>query len=191
MPAFAKPGRMQKSVAAGTLALATALTLASPGCAAQTDAPATVPACANPQVPASILDGPAAERSPLPMTTASGAKFELQLAVASDENSRELGLMCVLRLRPQHGMIFVFDGGDRSQEFWMKNTLVPLDMVWVRADGTIDTVAANVPASTRTTPDDKIARRFGRGKYVIELAAGEAAADGLQGGGHLKIAALP
>jgi uncharacterized membrane protein (UPF0127 family) len=87
-------------------------------------------------------------------------------------------------------MIFVFDK-DSKQEFWMKNTLIALDMVWVRASGTVDTVAANVPKSTRTTPDDAVARRAGTGKYVIELAAGEAAADGIVVGSDLKMLPAP
>jgi uncharacterized membrane protein (UPF0127 family) len=89
--------------------------------------------------------------------------------------------MCVTRLRPQHGMIFVFDV-DSVQEFWMKNTLVPLDMVWVASDGTVTHVAANVPASTSATPDENVARRRGSGRYVIELPGGEAALDGIRTG---------
>ncbi len=152
-------------------------------------APSVVSDCANPELPASILavtpEHPA--DSPLPETIARAAHADLVLAVADDENSRELGLMCVLRLKPQHGMIFVFDGSDRRQEFWMKNTLVPLDMIWVHKDGRVDTVAENVPASTRTTPDDKIARRSGVGSYVIELAAGEAKTDAIKPGDWLAI----
>ena len=162
------------------------------------DAPSTVAGCANPALPASILPDSATPNAaarqagiaPLMVEDVEAPHKSLVLAVASDESSRELGLMCVLRLRPQHGMLFVF-GGNAKQEFWMKNTLIPLDMVWVRADGTVDTVAANVPASTRTTPNDRVARRDGTGKYVIELSAGEAATDGIQRGARLSIPATP
>jgi len=133
-----------------------------------------VPACANPALFA----------LPVVETGAPGAR--LRLAVAGDEPTRELGLMCVTRLRPHSGMIFVF-ARDESVEFWMKNTLIPLDMIWVRADGRVDTVAARVPASTRETPDDRVARRHGRGLYVIELAAGEAARDGIVPGARLSV----
>ena len=162
--------------------------------AAKAATPATVAACANPALPALIVGspgtnaiGPVQDDPQLPIATVAAPKASLSLAVANDDVSRELGLMCVLRLDPHAGMIFVFDK-DAKQEFWMKNTLMALDMVWVRADGTVDTVAANVPKSTLAMPDDAVARRAGFGKYVIELAAGEAAADGIGVGSDLKIA---
>jgi uncharacterized membrane protein (UPF0127 family) len=159
----------------------------------------TIPTCANPALPSIIAPSPYRFEAPpdprvaaakLPVISLDAPSAALKLAVASDEASRELGLMCVLRLQPHVGMIFVFDK-DSKQEFWMKNTLIPLDMVWVRASGTVDTVAANVPKSTRTTPDDAVARRAGTGKYVIELAAGEAAADGIVVGSDLKMLPAP
>ncbi|MBD5633758.1 MAG: DUF192 domain-containing protein, partial [Candidatus Eremiobacteraeota bacterium] len=129
-----------------------------------------------------ILDGSfAGSAPPLATIEARGASAPLILAVAADERTRELGLMCVTRLRPHHGMIFVF-ASSAVQEFWMKNTLVPLDMVWVAADGSVTSVAAHVPASTRSTPDERVARRRGEGLYVIELADGEAAAAGIRAG---------
>ena len=159
--------------------------------------PFTVPACANPDLPFIIAqsvsrapDDPRTTASALHVIPLTAPNATLQLAVANNETSRELGLMCVLRLESHVGMIFVFDK-DSKQEFWMKNTLIPLDMVWVRANGVVDTVAANVPKSTRATPDDAVARRAGTGKYVIELAAGEAAADGIVVGSTLKIAPSP
>jgi uncharacterized membrane protein (UPF0127 family) len=94
--------------------------------------------------------------------------------------------MCVTRLRPHAGMLFVFErSGD--WEFWMKNTLIPLDMIWVAFDGTVSGIASNVPASKVTTPDDEVARRSGDGLYVIELAAGEAASDGIVKGVKLVL----
>jgi uncharacterized membrane protein (UPF0127 family) len=146
------------------------------------EAPAAVAACADPALPQAVLDG-SFEGAPvsLAMIDVLGAAKPLALAVANDERTRELGLMCVTRLRAQHGMIFVFDD-DSVQEFWMKNTLVPLDMVWVASDGTVTHVAADVPASTRETPDESVARRRGRGRYVIELPGGEAAGDGIRTG---------
>ncbi len=151
---------------------------------------AIVRACASDRLPAEILDGQEAQsREPLPLVEATTPAATLRLAVAADAPARELGLMCVLRLRPQHGMIFAFSR-ESDWEFWMKNTLVPLDMIWIRADGTVTTVAANVPASTRTTPDALLPRRRGRGLYVVEIRAGEAAADGIAPGVHVMLPAL-
>jgi uncharacterized membrane protein (UPF0127 family) len=73
----------------------------------------------------------------------------------------------------------------------MKNTLIPLDMVFVRQDGRVDSVAANVPATTVTTPQDQIPTRTGTGAYVIELNAGEAAADGIVPGATLDLRHVP
>jgi uncharacterized membrane protein (UPF0127 family) len=145
-------------------------------------------ACANGRLPAEILDGPAAKppNAPLRTIVVAAPKARLTLAVADDPEMRELGLMCVTRLRPHGGMLFVFESA-AGWEFWMKNTLVPLDMIWLEADGTITSVAANVPSSQLSTPDDAVARRRGHGLYVIELAAGEAQADGIVAGGKLAI----
>jgi uncharacterized membrane protein (UPF0127 family) len=152
--------------------------------------------CVNAQLPPEIERG--ARTATAPATRAPGAlrvvtleapKASLVLAVAADERSRELGLMCETDLREHAGMLFVFER-DRRQEFWMKNTLIPLDMVWVRTDGTVDTVAANVPASTVDTPDERVARATGRRRYVIELRAGEAADDGIVRGGKLTLPQL-
>jgi hypothetical protein len=154
-------------------------------------AASAVTSCANEHLPAEILagDGPLGGATPLPVVDATYGDVKLRLAVANDETNRELGLMCVTRLRPHRGMIFVFpQSGD--QEFWMKNTLIPLDMLWVAADGTITNVASGVPASTLQTPDDKVARRRGTGRYVIELPSGEAAADGLVAGKRIALPTL-
>lgn len=152
---------------------------------------AVVDDCASDRLPRAILDGggPTRRGSELPLVAADAPGASLVLAVAADEAARERGLMCVLRLRPQHGMVFAFPH-ESDWEFWMKNTLVPLDMVWVDASGIVTTVASDVPASTRATSDATLARRRGRGIYVVELRAGEAAVDGLVPGAHLSLPVL-
>lgn len=102
----------------------------------------------------------------------------LWMEVADTEIRRERGLMDRRKLQPHHGMLFVFDR-EQPVIFWMKDTLVPLDMVFVGADGTVRSVEARVPVVPRTLPDDRIPREFGRAKFVLELAAGEAAGDGI------------
>jgi hypothetical protein len=162
-------------------------------CFGATPAPLASPAlaalsCANPALPPEILNGPAARaaQGTLSMFGVRAPKAQLRLAVADDFATRELGLMCVTRLRPNTGMIFVFETA-QTWAFWMKNTVTPLDMIWLEADGTVTNVAANVPASTLTTPDDAVARRTGHGLYVIELPAGEAVLDGIVKGAKLTI----
>ncbi len=102
----------------------------------------------------------------------------LTLQVATTEQERETGLMSVTHLPAHTGMVFVFEQ-DAPVTFWMKDTLVPLDMVFVAADGTVRSIAVNVPVVPEDTPDDKIPTRPGIAKYVIELPAGEARKDGI------------
>jgi uncharacterized membrane protein (UPF0127 family) len=120
----------------------------------------------------------------LPTIAVRAPKATLTLQVASTEAERELGLMSVTKLPAHTGMLFVFDG-DRPVEFWMKDTMVPLDMVFIAADGTVRRVFANVPVVPLDTPDERIPRRDAQAKYVIELPAGEAAADGITSGTSL------
>jgi uncharacterized membrane protein (UPF0127 family) len=192
---------------AGVLSLAGALTLIRGGrpALAQTAAAPPTPAveatanpmpattsCANPALPLAILAGYPAKVAapPLRAFAVSAARTSLQLAFAGDPRSRELGLMCVTHMRPNAGMLFAFTS-DATWEFWMKRTLIPLDMIWVAADGTVRSVQANVPAATLTTPDEKVARRSGSGRYVIELNAGAAKKTGIAPGVKFNFPALP
>jgi len=93
--------------------------------------------------------------------------------VVDTEASREKGLMCRTKLGRDYGMLFVFPQ-EMYLNFWMKNTLVSLDILWIRADKTIDVIHARMPKSTTETPDDKVATAGGRGQYVLELPAGAA-----------------
>lgn len=119
------------------------------------------------------------------------APFEvLELRIADTMLKREYGLMCVHTLPARTGMIFVFSDGDNYRDFWMKNTLIPLDMVFVSKSGLVNDVRANVPATKVDTPDERIPHRDGTGSYVIELAAGEAARAGISKGTILDVSAV-
>ncbi len=144
--------------------------------------------CANPALPRVILAAPPAAASTPSMRTeiVVAPHARLTVAVAATEAQRELGLMCVVALQRHAGMIFLF-ARDDTVEFWMKHTLIPLDMIWLDANGRVTTVAAHVPASTMQTADADVARRSGSGHYVIELNSGEAAKDGIKTGTHLKL----
>lgn len=127
--------------------------------------------------------------APLPKIVVEAPKHAMTLEVASTFGEREYGLMNRTALEPHAGMIFVFPQ-EIDVEFWMKNTLIPLDMVFVGRNGVVTSIAANVPATTPSTPDDQIPRRHGRAKFVLELAAGDAAADGLKSGTMLHLPPL-
>ncbi|HMS19849.1 DUF192 domain-containing protein [uncultured Sphingorhabdus sp.] len=72
--------------------------------------------------------------------------FTVEIARTSPQQAR--GLMFRTELADDKGMIFPF-GEPRMASFWMKNTVIPLDIIFVRADGKIENIAANtVPYST-------------------------------------------
>jgi hypothetical protein len=114
----------------------------------------------------------------LPTMTVAAPKATLTLQIAKTDEQRERGLMSVKKLAPHTGMLFVFEE-EAPIEFWMKDTLIPLDMIFVGADCTVRNVYSNVPVVPLDTPDDQIPRRDGTAKYVIELAADEAPADAI------------
>ena len=117
-------------------------------------------------------------------------KADLTLEVARTNADREYGLMNRRSLPEHTGMIFVFST-DAQIAFWMKNTLVPLDMIFVAADGTVRRVFANVPVLDPQPEDDRIPLEQSSGKYVIELPAGEAANNSIAAGVKLDLGALP
>lgn len=124
----------------------------------------------------------------LPTLEIAAPKATLSLEVADTESEREAGLMNRTVLPAHTGMIFVFER-DQPVSFWMKETLVSLDMVFVAADGTVRKVFAHVATVDPHLPDFKIPLETARAKFVIELAAGEAAADGIVAGTKLTIPA--
>jgi uncharacterized protein len=117
-------------------------------------------------------------------------RADLTLEVARTEAQREHGLMDRTTIAPHTGMIFVFER-DEPVAFWMKDTLVPLDMVFIGADGTVRQIFANVSVVPRSLSDDEIPREAAQAKYVIELAAGEAARDGIVDGVKLDLHGVP
>ena len=124
----------------------------------------------------------------LPVVVVRAPNADLRLEVARTPADQERGLMNRAAIAPHSGMLFVF-AQDGAVEFWMKNTLVPLDMIFIGADGAVRKIYANVPAAPPSLSDERIPREPGVAKFVIELNAGEAARDGITEGSHLTIPA--
>lgn len=131
---------------------------------------------------------PAPTPQALPVAVVHAPAATLRLQVARTEEQRERGLMGVTHLPARTGMLFVFER-DEPVAFWMKDTIIPLDMVFVGADGLVRRVYANVQMVSPALPDSKIPLERGTAKFVIELPAGEASRDGLRPGA--RVAPLP
>ena len=111
----------------------------------------------------------------LVIDTASGA-HHFSVEVVDTPVTRELGLMYRTHLDPDKGMLFDF-GGPEPVSFWMKNTLIPLDMIFIAADGRVANVAANaIPGDL--TPINSAGAVTG----VLEIPGGEAAKLGIKPG---------
>lgn len=103
----------------------------------------------------------------------------IQVELATDEPTRMQGLMYRDQMAEDRGMLFLFLTSE-NYPFWMKNTLIPLDMIWIDDQHRIAHVSANVPpckADPCPSYDPKAVA-----KYVLELAAGVAAKHHLANG---------
>ena len=104
---------------------------------------------------------------------------ELSVEVASTVSSREIGLMYRKSMDAQSGMLFIFED-ERPRNFWMKNTYLPLDMIFIGSDLLVVKVIHNAePLTTSPRSSEKPA------KYVVELNAGKAAEWGISEGSKL------
>jgi hypothetical protein len=107
--------------------------------------------------------------------TAGGTK-SFTVEVAADPWSQQRGLMYRRDLASNAGMLFDFHQEGRV-DFWMKNTPLPLDMLFIRGDGTVSAVQPNaIPFSTATIPSPEPVRA------VLEINGGEALALGIKPG---------
>ncbi|RJT24438.1 DUF192 domain-containing protein [Chakrabartia godavariana] len=117
---------------------------------------------------------------PLQIRTAAGGTLSFKVEVARTENDQARGLMFRESLAPDAGMIFPMDP-PRWASFWMKNTVIPLDMIFIRADGTIARIAAEtVPYSLDPVDSGEPVAA------VLEIAGGRAAALGIAEGDRVS-----
>jgi uncharacterized protein len=113
-----------------------------------------------------------------PSITLSAGIYLIRAEVANDFDSRGRGLMFRESLGPNQGMLFVFEGPDRHC-MWMKNTLIPLSVAFMDADGTIANIANMRPkdetphCAVRSVP------------YALEMERNWFAARGLKAGARI------
>ena len=109
----------------------------------------------------------AVDPDPLIVQTAQGAR-SFTVEIADDPGERERGLMFREQMDDSHGMLFVFED-QREVGFWMKNTPMPLDLIFIAQDGTIKAVKQGQPFSEAVISPGVPVR------FVLELKAGMAA----------------
>lgn len=119
----------------------------------------------------------------------SGPSVELKgqrisVEIADNDASREHGLMDRSEMAKDHGMLFVFDD-DAPRAFWMKNTKIPLDMLFFDTDKRL--VSVQHDAQPCTADPCKPYSSGAPARYVLELNAGQSRALGLAPGDEMIV----
>ena len=122
------------------------------------------------------------------VTTPQGAVIMAELADTIEERAR--GLMFRPSLEKNRGMLFTF-AEPQPWSFWMKNTRIPLDIIWMDGNRKIVHIERNVPTCSRTDDGCPQYQPNEQALYVLELAAGSADAFALQRGAALRFQLPP
>lgn len=154
------------------MASALALALAPPAAEARQPARATAPEAGRPQAGLRVV--------PLTIETADGRTHRYRVEVAETAAQQAHGMMFRTTVPPGTGMIFPMNP-PRPAAFWMRNTLVSLDLIFIGADGRVRNIAERaVPRSEALLPS------AGPVAAVLELAGGEAERIGLKPGDRVR-----
>ncbi|HZX94390.1 MAG TPA: DUF192 domain-containing protein [Myxococcales bacterium] len=136
--------------------------------------------------------GEAAEKAVAPPAATGSVRFDtprgpwvVKVEIANDDATRTRGLMFRRSLEPDHGMIFVFPAS-ADHNFWMHNTLISLDLIFLDDTRAVLGVVANAAPQTDTL------RGVGKpSRYVIEVAGGEAAVHAVAAGTRAAFVDVP
>lgn len=127
-------------------------------------------------LPGSIASAQEGPKEPLSIVTTDGKTHQFQVEIARSREEKARGLMFRKSLAPDAGMLFLYRKAQR-QSMWMKNTLIPLDMLFIAGDGRIAHIYERaVPGSLAT-----ISSR-GRVSAVLELRGGSVSKLGIRKG---------
>jgi uncharacterized protein len=114
-------------------------------------------------------------------------RSHVRAELATTEAEREQGLMKRTSLGDLDGMLFVFDAPG-LHAFWMKDTLIPLDMLWLDATGKVVSVAESVPPCK--TPECPTYPPRAAASYVLEVNAGFAKKHTVRVGDTLSVSGI-
>ena len=153
-------------LAAAALALAACKGGAGPGSPTAGEAPAVHPESGLPVAPLTIERG--------------GKTYHFRVELAQTTQQQAQGLMFRTKLGPAEGMLFPLDP-PRPASFWMRNTVIGLDLLFIAADGRIANIAANAKPY-----DETPLKSAGPVKAVLELPGGRAAELGIVAGDRVR-----
>lgn len=128
------------------------------------------------------VTGEAREDTPTVVLTQGGEEVaRLQVELALEEWERMRGLMFRKKMAEGWGMLFDF-GSDGPRSFWMRNTLIPLDMIFINSSGVVVGIVRRAEPLTETPRSvDEPSR------YVLEIPGGQASALGINAGARMSI----
>ncbi len=132
---------------------------------------ASSPACAAPSGPRVVLES-------------GGKSLVVLVELADTPEKRERGLMFRKELADGRGMLFLFDE-EGEHSFWMKDTLIPLDLIFVDSAGRVTGIVA------RARPLSLEPRVGGVSRMVLEVPGGWAAANGVKAGDRMRVEGIP
>ena len=115
--------------------------------------------------------------APLIVETDKG-DLPFKIEIADDASERSMGLMFRDYLPPDQGMLFIFEQ-TRQVGFWMKNTKLPLDLIFISDNGIVKAIKRGEPMSEAPIAPDSPVR------FVLELNAGTAAKRGIVSGARI------
>jgi uncharacterized protein len=168
----------------GLRALCAALLLASCQAPEARDRPSPPAGRSVTDVNAESYVGPALPRARVLLKDAYGGVHRVDVEVAATPESRTRGLMWRKELPAGQGMLFIFPEED-VQSFWMRNTLIPLDMLFINSAGRI------VGIIERAEPRTLTSRSVGvPGRYVLEVPGGWSQSQGITRGGTVEFQGL-
>jgi uncharacterized protein len=141
----------------------------------------TPPTGPDPNCPADPTGNPALRHARV-VFEPSGAKLTVE--VAEQDEHRMRGLMYRTSMADDHGMLFVFEHPS-VQRFWMKNTCIPLDMLYIAEDGLIVGIEENVPTMNTNTYSVGCPSL-----YVLEVNAGWCRKNAVKPGQRVRMEGL-
>lgn len=120
------------------------------------------------------------DTQPLTIVTKDGRSHAFTVELAVTPRQREQGLMHRREMAPDHGMLFAF-GETRQVFMWMKNTYLPLDMLFITRDGKVRAIKENAEPLSESIIDSQ-----GPIDYVLELNGGTVKRLGIRAGNRVQ-----